>query len=468
MVVEHFEQRLAQKDLRIKELEDRLGKNSRNSSKPPSSDTPYDKPVPKSRREKTGKPVGGQKGHRGSNLKMTATPDEYVRHQVNTCTHCGADLTGTPSVQTIRRQVYDIPPLTIRATEHRSELKVCGCGCQSTNFPAEAGHYVQYGPRLKGLMVYLQNYQLLPYERTSELIEDLFGHRVGCGTLHTAQQNAYERLGDFEQGLKTVLSSADMAGFDETGFRVMAANRWLHSCSTDSHAYYRVHKKRGHEAMDAIGILPGFKGIAIHDFWKSYLKYPCTHGLCNAHLIRELTFIDERSGEGWAKELIDVLLGMKGHRDKAIKAGQTALDPRIVQQLERQYDKILQKGLDAHPLSPPVYVEGQPKKRGRAKKSKQRNLLERLRDYKADIIRFCKDFRVPFDNNFSERDIRMTKLKQKISGCFRSWTGAKYFARIRSFIISARKQNRNILDDLTDTFQDNSAWKQIVHFSYAE
>lgn len=468
MVVEFFEQRLAQKDLRIKELEDQLSKNSQNSSKPPSSDTPYDKPAPKSRREKTGKSVGGQKGHRGSNLKMTATPDEYVHHQVTTCTYCGADLTDTPSEKTIRRQVYDIPLLSVRVTEHRSQVKVCPCGCQSTNFPAGVSHYVQYGPRLKGLMVYLQNYQLLPYERTSELIEDLFAHRLSCGTLHTAQQSAYERLGDFEQALKTVLSSASMAGFDETGFRVLTANRWLHSCSTNSHAYYQVHEKRGSEAMDAIGILPEFKGIAIHDFWKSYLKYPCIHGLCNAHLLRELTFIEERLGEAWAKELMDVLLEMKRHTDEAVKENQTALSQELIQQLEQQYDKILQKALDAHSLSPPIYVEGQPKKRGRVKKSKQRNLLERLRDYKADIIRFCKDFRVPFDNNFSERDIRMMKLKQKISGCFRSWTGAKYFARIRSFIMSARKQNRHILDDLTDVFQDNIAWKQIVHYSYAE
>jgi transposase len=223
--------------------------------------------------------------------------------------------------------------------------------------------------------------------------------------------------------------------------------------------------------MDEIGILPNFNGIAIHDFWKSYLKYTCTHGLCNAHLIRELTFIHERlteEDETWAKELIDLLLEIKNTKEEAIRTGKTLLANDVLKRFDEAYDKIIKRGLDANPFSPPVYAKGQKKKPGRHKKTKQRNLLERLRDYKTDIIRFCKNFSVPFDNNFSERDIRMMKLKQKISGCFRSKQGAQYFARIRSFIISARKQKRNILQDLTDIFKSNTAWKNIVHFSYTE
>lgn len=468
MVISFFEQELSKKDHRIKELEDQLSKNSQNSSKPPSTDKPYDKPTSKSRRFKTGKKVGGQKGHEGTNLKMVEKPDDYAYHEVSACKNCGDNLENIPIEKIGRRQVYDIPRLNIKVIEHQSEIKTCSCGCQNSNFPPEASHYVQYGPRIKGLMVYLQNYQLLPYSRTSELIEDLFDHKISCGTLHNAQKNAYNRLEHFEIDLKTLLIIATVAGFDETGFRVLTSCWWLHSCSTDSHAYYEVHKKRGNEAMDEIGILPDFEGIAIHDFWKSYLKYACTHGLCNAHLIRELTFIHEQLGEDWAKELIDFLLEMKRAKDKAIQANKTALSDDILRQFDEKYDKIVKKGLDANPFSPPVYAKGQKKKRGRPKKTKQRNLLERLRDYKFDIIRFSKDFIVPFDNNFSERDIRMMKLKQKISGCFRSKQGAQYFARIRSFIMSARKQKRNILDDLTDIFISNSVWRNIVNFSYAE
>ena len=468
MVISFFEQKLSEKDRRIKELEDQLSTNSQNSSKPPSTDKPYNKPSPKSRRVKTGKKVGGQEGHKGRNLKMVDSPDDYVHHKVSVCENCGHDLEETAVKKISRRQVYDIPVLNIQVTEHQSEVKICSCGCQNSNFPPHASHYVQYGPRIKGLMVYLQNYQLLPYGRTSELIEDLFNHTISCGTLHNTQKEAYRKLEDFEMDLKKVLTLAAVAGFDETGFRVLTSCWWLHSCSTDSHAYYEVHKNRGSEAMDEIGILPDFKGIAIHDFWKSYLKYTCTHGLCNAHLIRELTFIHERLGEVWAKDLIDLLIEIKKTKDQAIQANKTSLADNILKQFDKQYDKIVKEGLDANPFSPPLYLKGQKKKRGRPAKTKQRNLLERLRDYKADIIRFCKDFRVPFDNNFSERDIRMMKLKQKISGCFRSKQGALYFARIRSFIMSARKQKRSVLDDLINIFNSNLAWTDIVNFSYAE
>lgn len=467
-VISFFEGELSKKDNRIKELEDQLNKNSQNSSKPPSTDSIYEKPSPKSRRKKTTRKVGGQKGHEGSNLKMTKTPDVIIEHQVKHCKDCGVNLEDEPILDTKIRQSYDIPPLKIQVTEHQSEVKVCRCGCRNTNFPEGLRHYVQYGPRIKGLLVYLQNYQLLPYSRTAELIEDLFDHKISCGTLHNAQKYAYEQLESFEISLKTILAAATIAGFDETGFRVLSKCWWLHSCSTDSHAYYEIHPKRGHEAMDTIGILPDFKGIAIHDFWKSYLKYTCTHGLCNAHLIRELTFIHERLEQIWAKELIELLLEMKNAKETALEQNKTNLAENILKQFAEKYDKIINQGLDVNPFAPPTYKKGEKKKRGRPKKTKPRNLLERLRDYKSDIIRFCENFNVPFDNNFSERDIRMMKLKQKISGCFRSKQGARYFARIRSFIMSARKQKRNVLKDLTNLFEGNSHWKDIVIFSYAE
>jgi len=399
---------------------------------------------------------------------MRDIPDKIEHHRVTSCTSCGTDLSDTTVEKIQARQCYDIPPLSIVVTEHQSEVKRCSCGCRNTNFPDFVTVPVQYGPNIKGLVVYLQNYQLLPYSRSSQLIEDLFGQKISCGTLHNIQKYAYEQLEAFDSALKETLINAPILGFDETGFRVLTKNWWLHSCSTDEYAYYQVHEKRGQEAMDAIGILPEFDGIAIHDFWKSYLNYNCTHGLCNAHLIRELVFIDERWQQPWAKELIDLLLEMKTAKESAIEQQQINLAKDILAQFDQKYDDILLKGFELNPFVAPVYEKGQKKKRGRPKKTKARNLLERLKNYKTDIVRFCHDFDVPFDNNFSERDIRMMKLKQKISGCFRSKKGAQYFARIRSFIMSARKQNRKLFEDLVNIFTHNNVWEYIVKFSKAE
>ena len=257
-------------------MEEQLAKNSGNSSKPPSTDPPY-KPAPKSLRQRTRKKRGGQKGHKGHTLKMSDTPDNIIRHELLSCENCGSNLRDCPIEGMHRRQVYDIPPLKLHITEHQTEIKTCACGCRNqSKFPASVSHYVQYGPQMKGLAVYLQNYQLLPYERSSELIADLFGHEISTGTLYNIQKYAYEQLETFELDLKTLLTAATIAGFDETGFRVLTKCWWLHSCSTSNHAYYEVHTKRGQEAMESIGILPNFKGIAIHDFWKSYFKYSCT------------------------------------------------------------------------------------------------------------------------------------------------------------------------------------------------
>jgi transposase len=258
-------------------------------------------------------------------------------------------------------------------------------------------------------------------------------------------------LADFEERLKALLSLAVVAGFDETGIRIIAQRFWLHSCSTAHHAYYAVHTKRGQQAMDAIGILPQFKGVAVHDFWKSYYQYACRHGLCNAHLLRDLIFIKERFEQQWADELITLLLKMKAAKDKAVAKGKQALSAPTLYRYRKAYQAIVQKGLRINPFKPPDI-----KKRGRPKKTKPRNLLERLENYADDILRFLYDFKVPFDNNFSERDLRMMKVKQKISGCFRSFQGAEAFARIRSYIITARKQNINTFDALRDLFMDNS------------
>jgi len=450
---------LSKKDARIKELEDQIAKNSGNSSKPPSTDG-TNKPKPKS--QSSGKPKdrkpGGQPKHKGTTLEMTDNPDHIVPHTVDSCKNCQLDLSGQASEGTICHQVVDLPIVKMEVTEHQAEIKTCPCGCVNTaEFPAHATRYIQYGPNIKGFTVYLQDYQLLPYERTAQLVVDLFGHRLSTGTLYNFSKRAYDKLEDFEEQLKMLLCGVLVAGFDETGFRINKVRMWLHSCSTELHAYYTVHKKRGYEAMQAAEVLPYFKGTAVHDFWKPYFKYDCEHSLCNAHMLRELNFISERFQQSWADDMATLLCKMKAAKEKAILNGKTALSAVTIYKYQKQYDKIIRQGLDANPFEPP-----KEKKRGPDKKTKPRNLIERLRDFRKEYLKFFTDFKVPFDNNFSERDIRMMKVKQKVSGCFRSLNGAEHFARIRSYIVTARKQKLDVFEALRNLFTDNTFYKQLI------
>jgi transposase len=457
LVVVYYESHIEKLETRIKALEDSFSKTSRNSSKPPSTDE-FNKPAPKSLRKKTGRKAGGQKGHTGTNLKMTESPDDVKLHKVEQCECCQRSLLNQPAERVERRQVYDLPPLHLIITEHQSEVKSCSCGhINQAAFPSDVSRYVQYGANIKSLLVYMQEYQFLPYNRTKEFIQDVFGHQISTGTLHNVRQSAFERLKTFEDRLKALLTAAVVAGFDETGIRITAQRLWLHSCSTAQHAYYQAHAKRGQQATDYIGILPNFKGTAIHDFWKSYYGYNCEHGLCNAHLLRELVFIHENYKQDWAQELINLLLKMKAAKERAVAQGKQLLSVHTLSKYRNLYNKLIKKGLQANPYEPPLE-----KKRGRKKKTKPRNLLERFRVYADDVLRFLYDFKVPFDNNFSERDIRMMKVKQKISGCFRSSDGAKYFTRIRSFIVTARKQNVSAFTALRDLFVDNTIANQLT------
>ena len=444
-----YESKIQKLEARIKELEDQISKNSRNSSKPPSSDS-FFKP-PKSLRKKSGKNVGGQKGHQGDTLKIVEHPDEVVVHKVDCCECCQKKLSHKKADRVERRQIYDIPPLHIKITEHQSEVKICSCGHANKSFPSGVIHPVAYGPNIKSMMVYLQNYQLIPYQRTTELVSDLFNHKISEGTLYNTGKFAYNKLAVFETRLKELLTCCAVAGFDETGLRVMVKRLWLHSCSTTEHAYYQVHEKRGTQAMNAINILPHFKGVAVHDFWRSYYEYSCKHSLCNAHLLRDLIFIKERFKQNWADELINLLLKMKAAKQRAIEKGKSALSKITLKKYKQQYDLIIQKGFKENPFHPP-----KKKRVGRKKRTPARNLLDRLEKYANDVLRFFFDFRVPFDNNFSESDIRMMKVKQKISGCFRSLQGVHIFTRIRSFIVTARKQGVNVFDALNNLFTDNS------------
>lgn len=435
---------------RVKTLEDQLNKNSRNSSKPPSTDG-FKKP--KSQRQNSGKPAGGQKGHRGHTLKMVENPDHIIVHRVPSCKECGRSLTGTQATGYQRRQVFDIPPIKVETTEHRAEKKLCPhCGAANcAAFPEDVQQPVQYGFRLKAIAVYLSQYQLLPYERASELFADLFGHDLSQATLVNANQACYEILEPVEEKIKQQVIAAPVVHCDETGMRINGKREWLHVSSTQNLTYYAAHPKRGQEATKEMGILSDFQGTAVHDFWKPYFKYDCNHALCNAHHLRELTGILEQDKQEWPQEMVDLLLEIKKTvEEKKTTANQLA--PAQLRSFEVRYDQIIEKGLAENP---PIITENQPKKRGRKKQSKAKNLLDRLNDYRREALAFMYDFAIPFDNNQAERDVRMTKVQQKISGTFRSSQGARTFCRIRGYISTVRKNSLSAIDAIKGAFEGN-------------
>lgn len=434
--------------IRVQALEDQRAQNSHNSSKAPSSD--LSKPAPKSLRHSSGKPPGAQPGHRGTTLKMVAHPDRVVVHCRAQCQHCGVSLAHVPTQTQQRRQVFDVPAPRLEVTEHRIVDTCCPC-CGRLNrglFPEAVRAPVQYGPRLKALAVYLIDFQLLPYHRTGEFFADVFGQSISVGTLYQAVKGCWARLAEPEQQIKQALREAAVGHFDETGFYVDAARRWLHVASSAELTHYAWHQKRGHDATEAIGILPFFDGVAVHDGWSVYRRYGCDHALCNAHHLRELTFIEERYEQAWSTKMKALLLEIKQAVDQAKSLGAKALTEVKRRRYRARYALILQEGFRANP---PPAVPG-PKRRGRKKQSKAKNLLDRLERDREAVLGFMEDFRVPFDNNQAERDLRMMKVKQKISGCFRSREGASYFCRTRSYLSTMRKQGQGMLGALERVF----------------
>jgi transposase len=426
----------------IQSLRDQLAKNSRNSGKPPSSDGPK-KVRTRSLRRKTGRQSGGQKGHKGHTLRMVEQPDQVEVHKAAACSHCATDLQSVESCERERRQVFDIPLVQVEVTEHQAEIKICPA-CRErvkADFPAEVTQPVQYGPRIKAQASYLNSYQLIPLARICELLGDFYGHTPAEALVLNANAAVVDQIEPSLDTVKQQLIEADVVHFDESGLRVESQLNWLHVASTDFLTYYAVHAKRGQEGMREIGILPQFTGRAVHDHWQSYFTFHnCLHALCNAHHLRELQFVVDQYQQTWAQEMSQLLLDIKAEVD-ATPENQTSLSSQRLAHFEARYDTLISQGLEANP--PPA--DPPPKKRGRKKQSPPKNLLDRLQQHKPQVLAFMYDFRVPFDNNLAERDVRMVKIKQKVSGTFRTRTGAETFCAIRSYISTVRKHGLNVI-----------------------
>jgi transposase len=460
-----FQQTFLELSERLQKMEDRLSKNSGNSGKPPSTDG-YEKPAPKSRRKRSGKKSGGQKGHVGHTLKMVEKPDEIVVHPVESCAHCRKSLKKVAAAGVEKRQVLDLPEVHLLTTEHQAEIKHCPECHKLTKaaFPLEVTQAIQYGQRIKSQMAYFHEYQLLPLERTSETFHDLYYQDIAEGTILSACQELAEQVAPVQEVVKNHLTyTAKVVRFDESGARVIGKLHWFHVSCNEHLTYYAVHAKRGQIAMNAIGILPNFKGRAIHDDLPSYFRYGCDHGLCNAHHLRSLEFLLERYPQAWVHKLKDLLLEIKLAIEKAVSKAKTRLPAKTLDNFSSRYDAILKQGFKQCPS--PAKPEGQKRKRGRPKQSFAKNLLDRLRDHKEAVLAFMYDFNVPFENNLAERDIRMLKVKQKISGCFRSFHGAEIFCLIRGYISTARKNGQRVLDALRSAFCGQPYYPAFTSFS---
>jgi len=428
---------------RIEELERQAAADSRNSSKPPSSDGLGKKPAPKSLRQRSGRKPGRAKGDPGGRLEQVIDADVIVDHHPSACGGCGGGLAGGPSAGYRARQVFDLPAIRPQVTEHRMHRRACGCGHTTTaTAPGQVGAATVYGAGVRAAICYLSAYQHLPARRLAESMDALFGLPISTGTVISVLARAHEGLAGFEAAVKDHLAAAPVAHADESGVRVAGKLHWLHVMCTHLVTFYGIHARRGREAMDEMAILPVFTGTLVTDALASYTVYGNEKALCGAHVLRELIAVteDTRRDPAWAKAMTDVLLDAKKAVADAAATGQDALAPAALTGLQDRYRQAVLCGIAANPHP------------GKGPKSKARALAERLRDRTAEYQRYMVDFAVPFDNNQAERDLRMIKAQQKISGSWRTLTGARRFARIRSYISTVRKHGVNPLTALRDLF----------------
>ena len=448
-LVQELQEQVAAQQVLIQALQDQQAKDSHNSSKPPSSDG-LKKRRSQSLRQSGKRPRGGQPGHKGQTLTQVAEPQHVIRHALPGCPHCQTDLKAVVAVGQVKRQVFDIPPLGIEVTEHQAEVKQCpGCGVRvQAAFPAGVSQPTQYGPRLKAQACYLHNYQLIPLARTTELLTDFYGQAPSEAVIIADSRQLAARTQASRAHIQQQLLAAPVVHFDESGLRVEGRLQWLHVASTAKLTYYHLHGKRGHVGMRAGGILPRYQGVALHDHWASYLQFPdCQHAFCNVHHLRELRFVFAQYGQAWAAKMAHLLRTIKAEVESTPEP-HTALPPERLADYEAEYEALIAQGFAANP--PPEQTL--PRPRGRPKQSPPKNLLDRLHKHKSGVLAFMYAFHIPFDNNQVERDVRMIKVQQKVSGAFRTQEGADTFCAIRSYISTARKHGLNAIDAIYNAF----------------
>jgi transposase len=455
--IEELEALLMRALLRNEELERRLAKDSHNSSKPPSSDglkRKREKPC-----QRSSKPKGGQPGHPGHTLQQVVTPDRVITHRPTHCETCQCDLRQEVGQVKERRQLHDLPELRLLVTEHQVEEKCCPV-CQhltQARFPAGVDAPAQYGPRMQALATYLSQYQLLPMERVGEALADLWGCQLSDGTLANWIAEAARTLEPTMYTLKQLLLESPLDHVDETGGSIKGLLHWFHVNATRWLTLYSWHRKRGREALDAIGILPHYAGRAMHDRLSSYDQYPCAHSVCGAHLLRDCLLVAEQDQQPWAQAMHDLLLRMFRAAEQWRAQGAKAVPKAERDEWIAQYFSVLRDGFAAHLAQNPVAQAPPasntlPKKRGRPKQDDSKNLLDALLNRAEQVLTFLDDLLVPFTNNQAERDLRMIKIQQKISGTFRSVQGATAFCVIRSYLSTMRKQGRSMLGALAAVF----------------
>lgn len=440
---------------RNEELRRRLGLDSRNSSKPPSSDglkrrRRTARSPERERRKRLGRKPGKQKGAPGRHLSLTSQPDRVIELLPAYCEKCSGDLTehaGEAGME--KRQVLDPPPPTgLEATEYRAiKLRCAGCGhVTKPAFPEWAKAPVQYGPRLHAMVNYLAVHQYIPYERMVEHIRDTYGAKVSVGTLVTMVERGGQRVQPALEEIKRQLQRAPVVNLDETGAHVKGELKWVHGAATDRLTLLGIDDCRGAKGIKELGVLDKLTGIAIHDGWSAYwnaeFEQVGGHGLCNAHLLRDLIAVTDLDGQRWSERMTNLLLEMLAVRNAAMEAGLSELEPERVSAFEDAYDRVIREGWRENP-----------RRKGKAQQSKAGNLLRRLDEHRVEVLRFLRDFRVPFTNNEIESDLRMTKLHEKISGGWRSMEGAGAFLAVRSYLATARKQGMGMLGVLTAAFE---------------
>lgn len=434
---------------RVKDLEDKLAKNSSNSGKPPSSDGLNKQPKTGSLRGQSGKKPGGQPGRIGKNLAQVENPDLIQVHAPKSCEECQASLEGVKANSIEKRQVFDLPSITVIVTEHRAETKICPCcGAKvKAEFPENVKGTVQYGERVKGFAAYFLHQHLIPFERVAQIFEDVFGLPLSVGTCANMDKRLFQNLEAFEENLKAHLITCKVLHLDETGVRCEKKLHWIHVVSSESATFFGIHKKRGGQAIEDHGLLPKFKGKVVHDHWFPYFAYSqVKHGLCNVHHLRELKYVHEQEKAAWAEEMSQLLLKAKKIAEKARVEGKESVAPEDLSLIEGAYTELLLKiGLNYLEASREIPQQGI---------SKQGlNLFKRLLHKMDMVLAFFHDLTIPFSNNLAEQDLRMEKVKQKISGCFRKFSGGVISCRIRSYISTAKKQGWDIINSLAEAIR---------------